>query len=157
VRLSHRGGGAILQALGVGVVLPLVGYVAQHGGLPAAVLLAPSCLLGFSGHLLTAIPDAEADQRSTKRTLASVRGPRLAAWAAALATALAVVLGASLFAEDATQSAWLTWPPMGLLVAALTQLRSVDAGPRARLRFVVPALGSGTLALLSWAGVLFFS
>lgn len=150
VRLSYRGGGAVLQGLGVGVVLPLVGFVSQVDGAPPSLSLVPSFLLGLAGNLLTAMPDAEADRRADKRTLAAVRGPRVAAWAAALSSALALVLGASLFARDATTSAWLTWLPMVPLLLALSQLRTLDGSARARLRFVVLALASGTLGLVAW-------
>ena len=149
-RLSYRGGGAFLQGLGVGVVLPLVGFASQRSGLPPPAALAPSFLLGLAGNLLTAMPDAEADRAADKRTLAARRGAHVAAWASALIGALAIVLGASLFARDAVTSGWLTWPPMLPLLASLTQLRALDRDRRARLAFVVLGLASGTVALVAW-------
>jgi 1,4-dihydroxy-2-naphthoate octaprenyltransferase len=149
-RLSYRGGGAILQGLGVGVVLPLVGFVSQRPGLPPLAALAPSFLLGVAGNLLTAMPDAEADRGAGKRTLAARRGAHVAAWASALIGALAIVLGASLFARDAAASGWLTWPPMLLLLASLTQLRALDRDRRARLAFVLLGLAAGTTGLVGW-------
>jgi 1,4-dihydroxy-2-naphthoate octaprenyltransferase len=149
-RLSYRGGGAILQGLGVGVVLPLVGFASQRPGLPPLSALAPSFLLGVAGNVLTAMPDAEADRAADKRTLAARRGPHIAAWASALLGALAIVLGASLFARDAATSGWLTWPPTLLLLASLTQLRALDRDRRARLAFVLLGLASGTSGLVAW-------
>ncbi len=69
LRFSFRGGGEILQGLGVGVVLPALGYYAQSGGLSQPWLWAPGFLLAASGHVLTALPDLESDQRANKRTV----------------------------------------------------------------------------------------
>lgn len=151
-RLGHRGGGAWLQGLGIGIVLPLVGHASQTDALPEPIVLAPTFLLGVSGHLLTAMPDAEGDRAASKRTLASVRGPHVAAWVAALVSALAIVLGANVFGHDSTTASVLTWVPMALLLFALTQLRQLDGDPRARLRFVLLALGAGSAALVLWTG-----
>src|SRR5699024_3979758 len=78
-----RGGGGFLQALGVGGLLPWVGYYTQTGSLDLPVwALVPSLLIALAGNQMTAIPDAEQDRRSGKRTLASVHGKRVAMIAA---------------------------------------------------------------------------
>ena len=68
-RLSFRGGGEWLQALGMGVGLPSLGYYLQTGEPFAPFwVLAPASLLGLCSNVLTALPDAESDARADKRT-----------------------------------------------------------------------------------------
>lgn len=79
VRLSYRGGGELLQMLGVGGVLPVFGYHAQSGAVadfPWALLLAllPSHL---ACALATTLPDEPSDRGSCKRTAAVLLGPRV--------------------------------------------------------------------------------
>ena len=55
VRAAYRGGGEIVQGLGVGVVLPLVGFYVQAGtveGFPWPALL-PCFLLGWASNVTT--------------------------------------------------------------------------------------------------------
>ncbi|MFO0663142.1 MAG: prenyltransferase [Polyangiaceae bacterium] len=70
LRLSYRGGGEVLQVLGTGVVLPLIGFLGQ-GGAPAAFSLAWFALLvpiRLSCAIATALPDEPSDRASEKRT-----------------------------------------------------------------------------------------
>ncbi|MBM4364473.1 MAG: prenyltransferase, partial [Deltaproteobacteria bacterium] len=91
-RLSYRGHGEILQALGLGAVLPLAGYYGQTGDVDGLTLpaLAGPLLLGWAGNVLTALPDRPSDEASGKRSLAVRRGEPAARRAALLALALAV-------------------------------------------------------------------
>jgi len=76
IRLSYRGGGEVLQALGLGVTLPLGGYYGQAGsfsGFPWAALL-PLWVLGFAGNIVTALPDEPSDRRADKRSWPVLRG-----------------------------------------------------------------------------------
>lgn len=68
-RFSYRGGGELLQGIGLGVCLPSLGYYLQTGQAfaPAWVLL-PATVLGVSGNILTALPDVSADTAAAKRT-----------------------------------------------------------------------------------------
>ncbi len=96
VRLSYRGGGELLQTLGVGAVLPLLGYYVQAGelgGFPWAVLavLAPTHL-GCA--MATALPDEPSDRAHAKRTMAVLLGARATA---ALVAALNLVSVVALF------------------------------------------------------------
>ena len=70
LRLSYRGGGEVIQGLGIGVILPLSGYYLQVGTLLAFPLqvLIPAFILGFAGHITTALPDVESDRRAAKHT-----------------------------------------------------------------------------------------
>lgn len=68
-RLSYRGGGELLQGLGVGIGLPSLGYYMQDAGVVApSWVIWPAFLLGVCSNVLTALPDLEDDQRAKKRT-----------------------------------------------------------------------------------------
>lgn len=70
LRLSYRGHGEVLQGLGLGVVLPGLGYYAQAGsfdGLSFGALL-PAFLLGYVGNVNTSLPDHPSDLASEKRS-----------------------------------------------------------------------------------------
>jgi 1,4-dihydroxy-2-naphthoate octaprenyltransferase len=78
--LSYRGGGELLQMVGVGIVLPCMGYVAQTGKLetfpwPLLYVVLPTQLACAIG---TAIPDEPSDRKSLKRTVAVLLGVPLA-------------------------------------------------------------------------------
>lgn len=102
LRRSYRNGGAALQALGMGVVLPLVGWQLQGasmgqfiagelGGWPVAAWLAPGLLMAWSGNWLTAIPDVDSDAKGGKQT----RPVRVGVTRTALeATAVCLLAGA---------------------------------------------------------------
>lgn len=93
LRLSHRGQGEWLQGVGVGLVLPWVGYHVQTGEVdaPFAAFLGP-VLLAAASHVVTAMPDLEADRLAEKRTLPVRLGATRAARVAMVTTAIGVVL-----------------------------------------------------------------
>ena len=69
VRLSYRGGGELLQGIGVGIGLPSLGYYMQvEGVLAPGWVIAPAALLGVCSNVLTALPDVDDDKRAHKRT-----------------------------------------------------------------------------------------
>lgn len=80
IRLSYRGGGEFLQMLGVGLILPLYGFIAQ-GGIGAnfpwsfLFLLLP---MNLSCAIATSLPDLPSDDSSEKKTIAVRIGSRLA-------------------------------------------------------------------------------
>jgi len=70
LRLSYRGFGEITQGVGVGLVLPVMGWYLQVGhldGLPWLALL-PSVLLATASNISTALPDHAADTAVDKQT-----------------------------------------------------------------------------------------
>lgn len=68
-RLSYRGGGELLQGIGMGVGLPSLGYYLQgEGVLAPGWVIAPAALLGVCSNVLTALPDVDDDTRAHKRT-----------------------------------------------------------------------------------------
>jgi 1,4-dihydroxy-2-naphthoate octaprenyltransferase len=150
IALSYRGGGEILQGLGVGVVLPMVGLAAQ-GALTSerCLFLVPTFVLGVAGNVLTSIPDERADRDASKRTLAVRFGGRPARALSIALHVFAIVL------------AWFALPIASFAVSAgvlaLTlglQLGSVlvtspDRGTT--LRFLLLGGATESIALLGWS------
>ncbi len=157
LRLSYRGNGEVLQALGVGWTLPSLGYYLQAGELSTFPLwaLAPLFLLGFAGNVTTALPDLEADRRAAKRTWALRFGPR----AARLGSVLLIALAAALFAftmpgASPLERAWLFALPALPLLANLVGMWNPRATDRGRtLRFVIFSVLAMNLALATAAFV----
>jgi 1,4-dihydroxy-2-naphthoate octaprenyltransferase len=69
VRMSYRGGGELLQGVGVGIGLPSLGFYFQTATpfAPGWVIW-PAALLGVCSNVLTALPDFEDDLRAQKRS-----------------------------------------------------------------------------------------
>ncbi len=68
-RLSYRGGGELLQGIGVGIGLPSLGYYLQaEEVLAPGWVIWPAALLGVCSNVLTALPDIADDKRAHKRT-----------------------------------------------------------------------------------------
>lgn len=89
VSLSYRGGGEVLQMLGVGLLLPLFGYCAQAGSLagfpwPLLWVLLPTNL---ACAIATSLPDEPSDRAAQKRTVSVWWGPRPARVAVVLLNA----------------------------------------------------------------------
>ncbi len=156
LRLSYRGGGELLQGLGVGVVLPLWGFYAQAGSLEAFpwLVLAPLVLLHTVGNVITALPDTPSDARADKRTWPVRVGQRAARRHVVTGLACALV------AIGLVQRAW-TGPlgalavlalPMLALAASLRWVRAGDAHARAACaRFVLSTAAALGLVQLAWA------
>jgi 1,4-dihydroxy-2-naphthoate octaprenyltransferase len=154
LRLSYRGHGESLQGLGVGVVLPIVGFYGQAGsfaGLPWLGLI-PCFLLGWAGNVLTSLPDYLADKRADKRSYPVRRNQFEARRHALELSALAVALGVLVVPG-------LPWWALSLLLAApalplffaMRLLGTADAGNDAEcLRFVLLGAAVGNVAMLGW-------
>lgn len=154
LRLSFRGQGELLQGLGVGVILPIIGFYGQAGEFAELpwLGLAPCFLLGYVGNLLTALPDYPGDRAANKRTYAVLRGQYEARRHALEMSAVAIVFG------------WLVVPglpwwalslivavPLLPVLAARRLLGSADANNRAEcLQFVMLGAGASNLAMLAW-------
>lgn len=157
VRLSYRGGGELLQMLGVGVVLPLFGYYGQAG-----------LLSGFPWHLLafilpcqlacamaTALPDEPSDRASFKRTAAVLLGP------VAVKRAIIGLHAASIIFFYLASSAPQHYTIAGVLLpavcfAGMIALRTASPpGSRRLSLFVTCAVGANVL-LMAAAALLFF-
>ncbi|MDH4283540.1 MAG: prenyltransferase [Myxococcales bacterium] len=123
VRLSYRGGGELLQGIGVGIGLPSLGYYLQAEGLLApAWVLGPATLLGVCSNVLTALPDVEDDALARKRTWPVRHGMRSARRFASAGIAFAA-FGVFL---------WTPWVSMPARAAvAIAPLLPLLAGARA--------------------------
>jgi len=78
-RLSYRGGGEFLQMLGVGCLLPVIGYMAQHGSLSCISwpLMGLMLLLSLSCAMSTSLPDEPSDRMSSKKSSTVIFGNRI--------------------------------------------------------------------------------
>lgn len=150
LRLSYRGGGELLQGLGVGVVLPLVGLVAQGGTIDGEIVarVVPTFVLGVTGNVITSIPDADADRAASKASPAARWGVARARVAAAAMTGVALALGA-----------WTlpgSWPVAAASGALVSLGLALPATTRPRLVLGVALLGAaGVLAIVGWTVRLF--
>lgn len=94
LKLSYRGGGEWLQVMGIGVVLPLLGFYAQRGHIgdfPFA-LWGATLPLQYAGAIATALPDTPSDRASAKRTASVLWGVRRAECVAFLLQAAGVMI-----------------------------------------------------------------
>jgi len=161
LRLSYRGGGELLQMLGLGAVLPLLAFAAQAGGLAGFpwllfVVLLP---LNLATAVATALPDSPSDARANKRTLVVVSGLGPARRFVLVLAAGALLLHLS-FVHDALGLASMstTWvlavPGLALLIAAAIHHRA-DPGTRILSGFLFLTIlanvaYAGGLACLLW-------
>jgi 1,4-dihydroxy-2-naphthoate octaprenyltransferase len=153
-RLCYRGGGAITQALGVMVALPLLGFYLQGGdigGFPWAALV-PCVLLGIAGNITTALPDHPADQATHKTTWPVRYGPRRARKHSLQLIALGAV-ATPLMLPDLPQIGWAAIEALPLLLV-LVNARALDRAEasdrRACLRFVILNGMAVNLTILGW-------
>jgi 1,4-dihydroxy-2-naphthoate polyprenyltransferase len=137
VHLSYRGGGEVLQVLGVGVVLPLVGFYAQSGDLTqfpleTLVVILPTQL---ACAMATSIPDFDSDRQSNKRTSTVLLGQKNVRVAI---IALNMVAIAAFFVIDWASFSGLkqVWPLAVLAVIALALLSQVPKIQQKRAIYV---------------------
>lgn len=153
MRLSFRGFGEVLQGVGVGLVLPLMGWYAQTGDLARAPydVFAPLVVLAFAGNVLTALPDHAADSKAGKRTWPVRRGEARARRDALALVGLGIAFATQVgpvFSREWT--ALVVGPPA---LCALLALGWMRAG-RPVLPFVLLAAGAVTTLHLTWAAAL---
>jgi 1,4-dihydroxy-2-naphthoate octaprenyltransferase len=153
-RLSYRGHGEWVAGLGVGVLLPLIGWYAQTGELAAFPWLAlvPLFLLGLASNINTALPDHVADARVAKRTW-SVRYGSARARKHSLQLLAIAVLFTPWVLPGAAKSTWLAVECVPLLLVLLNarQLRRADpADPPQCSRFVFRNGLAGTALMVGW-------
>jgi len=149
LRLSYRGGGELLQMVGVAGVLPLYGYVAQ-GGEPGrfpwalVVLLLPTHL---ACAIATALPDEPSDRETGKLTLPARVGGERAAWGIVALNGLTLALApVGLGAVGLSAGAGWLVPAVAMLAVVLVR----PAPPGSRLIQVrVAAAITATLATVS--------
>lgn len=117
LRFSYRGGGELLQMIGVGGILPLIGFLSQGGALDGfpwklmPILLITALATAFS----TTLPDQPSDAKSNKRTLAVLLGVRPVA---TLILVLHLAALALLFGQ-LPEARNVVWAPLAALLASL--------------------------------------
>ena len=154
LRLSYRGNGEVLQGLGMGVVLPALGFYLQRGSLEglSAWAVMGLFLFGVAGNLLTALPDTKSDRESQKRTWSVLRGEPHARLSALVMVSLgASLLACSLHRSWAETASVMVIPGVAFLAASRWR-RDGDSSARvAMLLFLVSAAGAMTLSELGWS------
>lgn len=77
-KLNYRGGGEILETIGVGLLLPFIGYYLYTGtgGDYQPLLTLPYIVLSAAAALLSGIKHEPADRRTGKKTVAVLAGIR---------------------------------------------------------------------------------
>jgi 1,4-dihydroxy-2-naphthoate polyprenyltransferase len=164
IRLSYRGGGELLQGLGIGVVLPAVGFFAQapHGARFPLLALVPTFVLGVAGNITTALPDAPSDSATGKSTWPVRRGERTAR--RDILILLGFVVASTPFVAPGLGVAPLTpltlfaimIPPLVLILGNLRELDCANAVNReACLRFVTRSGLSIGYVHVAWTLALF--
>jgi len=118
LRLNYRGGGEVLEMLGVGIALPLLHAYLQAGRWDRwlALVLPGFALLSLASAIASGLSDEVSDREGGKRTLTTMLGNRLARAACEVSAMLGVVawlVGAS------RASATDGWPlAVGAAIAA---------------------------------------
>lgn len=161
LQLSYRGYGEVLQGLGCGVLLPLIGYYVQDGALAAFpwAALIPLYLVFHSGNLVTALPDYASDKAGGKRTFPVRRGQLAARWTVVLLLGVAY---ASLFfvapALPAAAVGVVVGPAalilMGVIGSGLIRRADVSAFSQCKA-FVNGVSASQAWFLCAWVGAVF--
>jgi 1,4-dihydroxy-2-naphthoate octaprenyltransferase len=149
LRLSYRGGGELLQMVGVSGVLPLYGYLAQGGDLARFPWWLVACLLPthLGCAIATALPDEPSDRESRKLTLPARVGGERAAWVIVALNALSLALAPlGLAAVGLRVDPWLGVPALAALGVVLT--RPAPPGSRRIVVRVASAI-TATVAMVA--------
>ena len=163
LQLSYRGYGEVLQGLGCGVLLPMIGYYLQAGSLAAFpwAALIPLYLVFHAGNLVTALPDYASDKAGGKHTFPVRHGELAARWTAVLLLGVAY---ASLFfvapALSAAVVGVVVGPAalilIGLIVSGLISRADVRTFSQCKA-FVNGVSSSQAWFLCAWVGALFLA
>ena len=91
LRLNYRGGGEILETVGLGGIMPLIGYATLRAewNFDQLILLVPIVLYGLIGALVSGLKHEPADRDSGKKTLTVWMGSqrvRRIVWGAQIAS-----------------------------------------------------------------------
>lgn len=149
LRRSYRGGGELLQGLGIGAVLPLLGFAVQAGTLERYPwpTLAATVLLGVAGNVATALPDHAADRRAHKRTWPVKLGVVRAAWACLGLTVAAIYLALATSGTLGRPVGWVAFAVVPLVPALFANVRTKSGV----MRFVFLQGAATQLVWLGWA------
>lgn len=152
LRLNYRGGGELLEALGVGVVLPWINAYAQSGRVlaPALVVLPGFAILSLSSAIASGLADERSDVRGGKRTVVTTIGNTLSR---RLIVALAVI-GPVVWGLTAWLGTWGTptlplYAAAGVALLSLGPIRATSAAAQTDA-FEAQRIYKGALHRLIW-------
>ncbi len=144
IRMSYRGGGELLQMLGVAGVLPIVGWFAQAGTMTAFpwAILAFLLPMNLATAICTALPDQPSDELVSKRTLPVQIGGA----PARLVTIALNVLGLTLYLFVAREALMFADQDFGVATVLFVPVLAI-AGQHAAYRVATPG-SRGILAFV---------
>lgn len=127
LRINYRGGGEVLEAVGVGLALPWWQYALQSGQWLGTELiwLAGFFCMSVASALASGLADERSDRAGGKRTLASLKGNAVARRATEAALALGV-LGWLWAALKLGVPGWWSLPAVAIVVLACWRLRKLS-------------------------------
>lgn len=151
VKLSYRGFGELLQMLGVGIILPTVGYLSQGGTLAQLpwwlfLLLLPA---QYAMAISTSLPDEPSDKESSKNTTVVNLGSRPSKYLVLALYLLSLISVLIYFAGALTQ--WIAVSVFTLLaVLIINQLLvlvrfETQPGSKGLFNFVLLSILTNTL------------
>lgn len=126
VRLNYRGGGEVLEMLGVGFFLPWWNAFIQSGKLmPAGLVVLPAfALMCMSSALASGLADEESDRLGGKRTFTTMFGPAAVRQAADGLVLGAILVWAALpWLAPYYAQLWMVLPVVVVMVADYRDLR----------------------------------
>lgn len=137
VRLNYRGGGEVLEMIGVGFFLPWWSAYLQGGkAMPAGLVVLPAfALLCLASALVSGLYDEESDRLGGKRTFTTSFGPLAVRQAAEGLVVGAMLVWAALpWLAPAYAQLWMVLPVVVVMVADYRELlvESREADPTHR-------------------------
>ena len=163
VRLNYRGGGEILEMLGVGAALPLYNAYLQGGAIAPRVWpwLAGFMVLSLASAVASGLSDEESDRAGGKRTFASVYGNPAArrVTEGCVLLGVGIWLAGSLWRPDwvpvwavAPAGAIVAWNFVGMRKVGRTAVTNAFSAQSAYKRFLHRAIWHSTTvaAVLLW-------
>lgn len=165
LRLNYRGGGEVLEMIGVGFLLPWWHAFAQSGKLmPAGMVVLPAyALLCLSSALASGLADEESDRLGGKRTFTTLFGPTAVRQAADGLVVGAILVWAALpWLVPFYAQLWMVLPVVVVMIADYRDLRHggrirPDAMHRRYKHYLHQCIWRGALtmaAMLALAGLL---
>jgi 4-hydroxybenzoate polyprenyltransferase len=130
VRLNYRGGGELLEMLGVGFLLPWWNAYLQSGSpVPGGMVVLPGfALMCLASALASGLADVESDRLGGKRTFATAFGPGPVRQAAEGLVLGAILVWAALpWLAGSWAHVWMMLPPVAVMAFDYRELRRASA------------------------------
>jgi 1,4-dihydroxy-2-naphthoate octaprenyltransferase len=128
LQLSYLGGGELLQMLGVGIVLPFMGYYGQaatlkHFPFETLLVILPTQL---ACAIATSIPDYPSDMLSKKKTVTVLLGKTKARLLIVLLNTVSLCMFYILDTISITNAPWLVWFCFLMMAALVTLVKFTE-------------------------------